>query len=268
VQRAGITWSARVCMSSQVDVLPKRHTTVACRLCWPLTAGRVPCQAGAMRCPLCETRTARRACPALGRDICPVCCGTKRLVEIRCPDSCAYLSASRAHPPATVRKQQDQDLAVLTPGLAGLSEPRQQLLLFSLTLVDRFKGDRLDAADDRDVVSAAGALASTYETASRGVIYEHRTDSIPAQRMAEGIRELFDQLGWGRPSGFAADAAAVLRRLEERARAVQQRAGSTPRAFVELAGRMARRLGAQDAAAGLADGQGAPPPAGPSIIVP
>jgi hypothetical protein len=189
-------------------------------------------------------------------------------VEIRCPDSCAYLSASRAHPPATVRKQQDLDLAMLTPGLAGLSEPRQQLLLFSLTLIDRFKGDSLEAANDGDVVSAAGALASTCETASRGVIYEHRADSIPAQRMVEGIRELFDQLGRGRPSGFAADAAVVLRRIEERARAVQQLAGSNPRAFVELAGRMARRLGAPDAAARPDEGQGARPAAGSSIILP
>ena len=221
-----------------------------------------------MRCPLCDTRTARRACPALGRDICPVCCGTKREVGIRCPDSCAYLSASRAHPPATVRRQQDQDLAVLTPGLAGLSESRQQLLLFSLTLINRFKGDSLDAANDGDVVSAAGALASTYETAARGVIYEHRADSAPARRIAEGIRDLFDQLGRGRPSGFAADAAAVLRRIEERARAVQQLAASNPRAFLELAGRVGRRLGAPEAGTRPADGQGAAPAAGSRIILP
>jgi hypothetical protein len=221
-----------------------------------------------MRCPLCDTRTARRACPALGRDICPVCCGTKRQVEIRCPDSCAYLSTSRAHPPATVRRQQDQDLAVLTPGLAGLSESRQQLLLFSLTLINRFKGDSLDAANDGDVVSAAGALASTYETAARGVIYEHRADSAPAQRIVEGLRELFDQLGRGRPSGFAADAAAVLRRIEERARAVQHLAASNPRAFLELAGRVARRLGAPEAGTRPADGHGAAPAAGSLIVLP
>jgi len=157
---------------------------------------------------------------------------------------------------------------MLTPGLAGLSEPRQQLLLFSLTLIDRFKGDSLDAANDGDIVSAAGALASTYETAVRGLIYEHRADSVPAQRIAEGIRELFDQLGRGRPSGFAADAAAVLRRIEERARTIQQLAASNPRAFLELAGRVARRLGAPEAGTRPADGQGAAPATGSSIILP
>lgn len=208
-----------------------------------------------MRCPMCLARPSRRACPALGRDICPVCCGTKRQVEIRCPDSCVYLSSARAHPPASVRRQQDEDLAVLTPALAGLSEARQQLLLFSLTLLDRFKGDGLDAARDADVASAAAALASTYETASRGVIYEHRADSLPAQRMAEGLRGVFDQLGRSRPSGFAADAAVVLRQIEDRVQSVQRLRPSDPLAFLALAGRMASRLGAPDTASSPADAQ-------------
>lgn len=220
-----------------------------------------------MRCPLCASRPARRACPALGRDICPVCCGTKRQTEIRCPDSCAYLSSSRTHPPASVRKQHDEDLAVLTPGMAGLSEPRQQLFLFTLTLLDRFRGDGLEAATDRDAASAAGALASTYETAARGVIYEHRGDSVPAQRIAEGIRGVFDQLGRGRPTGFATDAAAVLRQVEDRALAVQRLAPSNPVAFLDLAGRLARRLGPPEAASS-AEGAGATGSGGSAIILP
>ena len=196
-----------------------------------------------MRCPLCHTRAAKRACPALGRDICPVCCGTKREVDIRCTPDCAYLASARSHPPAAIRRQQDQDLAVLTPALAGLSEARQQLFLFTLTLIDRFRGDGLDAAADTDAASAAGALAGTYETASRGLIYEQRPDSLPAQRMAEGIRETFEQIGRGRPSAFAADAAAALRQVEDRVRAVQRAAPGDARAFLALAGRMARRLG-------------------------
>jgi hypothetical protein len=156
---------------------------------------------------------------------------------------------------------------MLTPGLAGLSEPRQQLFLFSLTLIDRFKGDGLEAATDRDVASAAGALASTFDTAARGVIYEPQADSVPARRMAEGIRDVFDQLGRGRPSGFAADAAEVLRRLEERVQAARHLAPENPRAFLELAGRVVRRLGAPEAGALPADGQGASP-AGSSIILP
>ena len=224
-----------------------------------------------MRCPLCHTRTAKRVCPAIGRDICPVCCGTKRETEIRCPADCPYLASARMHPPAATRRQQDQDLAVLAPALSGLSEARQQLFLFTLTLVDRFRGDGLDAASDDDAASAAGALAGTYETASKGLIYEHRPDSIPAQRMADGIREVFERLGRGRPSAFSADAAAVLRQLEDRAQAVRRAAPGDSRAFLSLAGRMARRFGSPGAE-GVTEGGdaagGAPGSGGPSIILP
>ncbi len=198
-----------------------------------------------------------------------MCCGTKRGVEIRCPESCAYLSSARAHPPASVRKQQDQDLAVLTPALGSLSEARQQLFLFSLTLVDRFSGTGLEASTDADVASAAGALAATYETEARGVIYEHRADSVAAQRIAAGIRGVFDQLGRARPSGFAADAAAVLRQLEDRVRSVQRLLPSDPKAFLALAGRMTSRLGSPEGAAGDGDAGPAGAAGAPSpLIVP
>ena len=224
-----------------------------------------------MRCPLCSSRPAKRPCPALGREICAVCCGTKREVEITCPRDCRYLASSRSHPPAAVRRQQDQDIGALSPALAGLSEPRQQLFLFTLTLVDRFRGEGLDAADDADAASAAAALAATFETASKGLIYEQRPDTIPAQRMADGIRGVFEQLGRGRPSSFTADAAAVLRQLEDRIGAVRRASPDDPRAFLALAGRFARRLGGPGPAAeGLAEGEAGPAAAqpGPSIILP
>ena len=157
---------------------------------------------------------------------------------------------------------------VILPGLAGLSEPRQQLFLFCLTLVDRFRGDGLEAATDDDVASAAHALAATYETASKGVIYEHRADSLPAQRLAEAVRDVFEDLGRNRPSGFAADAAAVLQQLEDRVRFVQRSTPSDPRAFLGLAGRLAGLL--RPAGGGASSETGEPPPGGDAspIILP
>ena len=222
-----------------------------------------------MRCPLCSARAAKRFCPALDREICPVCCGTKRQVEIRCPPDCSYLAAARAHPPSAVRRQQDLDVALLSPAMAGLSEARRQLLLFTLTLVSRFRGDGLDAASDADAAAAVGALAETYETASKGLIYERRPDSIPAQRMADGISAMFEQLGRGRPSAFAADAAAVLRQVEDRVHAVQRSAPGEPRAFLALAERMSARLGGPGPESQQAEGEEAQAGAGgPSIILP
>jgi hypothetical protein len=219
-----------------------------------------------MRCPLCHARSARRSCPAVGREICAICCGTKRQVEIRCPDTCPYLASARSHPSAVVRKQQDHDLAVLTPALAGLSEARQQLFLFALTLVERFRGEGLDAACDADVAEAAGALAATYETAARGLIYEQRPGSVPAQRLADAVKDVFDKLGRGRPSGFAADAAAVLRQLEDRVREVQRGTSGDAHAFLDLAGRVAARLGGPGAAGPAEEASQAS--GGPAIILP
>ena len=158
----------------------------------------------------------------------------------------------------------------MSPALAGLSEPRQQLFLFAMTLVDRFKGEGLDAAADVDAASAAAALAATFETASKGLIYEQRPDSLPAQRMADGIRGVLEQLGRGRPSGFSADAAAVLGRLHDCVDAVRRASPGDPRAFLALAGRLSRRLGGPGQAAGddVHGGGSAAAGPGPSIILP
>jgi len=190
-----------------------------------------------------------------------VCCGTKRQVDIRCPESCGYLSSARSHPPAAVRRQRDRDMDAILPALAGLSEARQQLFLYTLTLVDRLRGDGLEAATDADAASAARALAETYETASRGLIYEHRADSLPGRRIAAGIREVYEELGRNRPSGFAADAAAVLRQLEDVVTSVQRSSPTDQRAFLGLAERLSAVLrppGAPPAAGSGAGGPGSP----------
>lgn len=156
---------------------------------------------------------------------------------------------------------------MLSPAMARLSDTRQQLFLFTLTLISRYRGDGLDAASDADAASAAAALAGTYETASKGLIYEQRPDSIPAQRMADGIRAMFERLGHGRPTAFAADAAAVLRQVEDCVTAARRAAPGDPRAFLALAERMSARLG-EPGPDEQQDGSGQPPDgAGVSPII-
>ena len=195
-----------------------------------------------MTCPVCGHRRARRACPALGRQICPVCCGTKRLVEIRCPDGCGYLSTARQHPPAAVQRQHDRDLQALAPTLAGLTETQQQIGLLLLGVVSASGGaETLDRTNDADVADAVAALAGTYETAAKGVIYEHRAPSLPAQRLVSSFRQMLEHLS-REVQGVRLDREAVvaLRGIERGARAVIERSGGASREYVELVYRVIR----------------------------
>jgi len=87
---------------------------------------------------------------------------------------------------------------------------------------------------DDDVAEAAAALASTYETASRGVIYEHRPASLPAERLATELRQVLTEAGKGTTSSFDRDAGVVLRRLEEAVRDVRAVDHDNSRAFLDL----------------------------------
>ena len=120
-----------------------------------------------MLCPVCNQRKARRACPALGKQICAVCCGTKRLVEIACPADCGYLSSARIHPPAVMQRQQELDRAMLLPLLQGLSERQARLFLMLGRGHVAASALNLQRLVDEDIAQAAGALASTLETAGQ-----------------------------------------------------------------------------------------------------
>jgi hypothetical protein len=146
-------------------------------------------------------------------------------------------------------------MAVVMPGMMGLSDGQQRLFFLSLTLIHRFRGDGLEAARDVDVADAAGSLASTYETESKGLIYEHRAGSLPARRMATELRTVLDQVGREQPSAFVRDAAAVLRRLEQLARGAAKTAPGDPLFFLNLVGRVADRI---------RSGAGRPEPASPA----
>jgi len=160
-------------------------------------------------------------------------------------------------------------MAVLVPGMTGLSDGQQRLFFLGLTLIHQFRGEGLEAARDVDVADAAGALASTYETESKGLIYEHRPGSLPAQRMAAELRTVFGQLGRERPSAFVRDAAAVLRRLEQLARGAEKTAPGDPLFFLNLVGRVAGRIASVPGTSEpLSSADGSGHAAQPSIIIP
>src|SRR5712691_3216621 len=172
-----------------------------------------------MVCPLCGQRRAKRACPALGRQICAVCCGTKRLVEINCPADCVYLTTARTHPPAVVQRQLELDRARLLPYLEELSERQARLFLMLAALISRHQGEAFQKLLDDDIAQAAEALAATLETAGRGIVYEHRAASLPAERLLTELKTLVTEVTKEGGSSLERDAAIALRRIEGAAKA-------------------------------------------------
>lgn len=216
-------------------------------------------------CPLCRSRRARRSCPALDQHICALCCGTKRGVEISCPPDCGYLRSSHDHPPAVVQRQQERDLRFLAPLLGGLSE-RQQQIAFLVQMFLRSERPDQQPLSDSDVEQAAKAMAETFETASRGIVYEHRAAALPAQRLAANLKELIDthrREGARLPDP---DVAVALRRIETAAREAKTALGGGPNAYLTL---LERVLQPRDAAEATNSDQGAEA-AGPGsrLIVP
>ena len=194
----------------------------------------------AMVCPLCGQRKARRACPALGHQICAVCCGTKRLTEIRCPSDCAYLATAREHPPAALVRQQQRDFGLFVQFTRDFNERQSQLFLMVCAFLARYEPPELQRVLDEDIGAASAALASTFETATRGVIYEHRPASPPAERLAAALKPLLLEAGQHGGTAFERDAAVVLRRIEEAVRDVRVIAPDERRGFLDLVGRVIR----------------------------
>jgi hypothetical protein len=191
-----------------------------------------------MNCPLCQKRPTKRACPALNREICPTCCATKRIVEIACPQDCRHLESGLKHPAAVVKRQIDQDVTVLMTSMGRLSEQQLQLFFLLQSIILGFKPDGLGRVVDSDVAQAAGALAQSLETASRGLIYNEATPSVIAEGLRKELRLVVDEVAKSGGSRAEQEVAQVLRGIERGARHDGGLVGDAPAAYLELVGRV------------------------------
>lgn len=190
-----------------------------------------------MTCPLCRTRKAKRSCPGTGQTICAVCCGTKRLVEIACPPTCVYLTSAQKHPAAAVKRQQDSDLAVLMGALGRLSEPQLQLFFVLHSFIARFKSPD-GPLGDADVADAVGALATSLETGSRGVVYEQTATTPGGESLRRAVKDFLGQLAGSAGARFEREAAVVLRGIERGARHDAPGIGPGPVDYLTLVARI------------------------------
>jgi len=182
-------------------------------------------------------------------------------VKIACPSDCPYLASARDHPPARIVRQQEDDVAAVVRFARDLNEFQSNLFFLTLTFLSRYSPAKPRYSDltagpylasdtpsliDEDVTEALAALGATYETASRGVLYEHRPQSLPAERLVAELKPLLTEAGQRGGSAFERDAAVVLRRLEAAARHLTAGAPGNRRAFLELLGRVVRGPTATD----------------------
>jgi hypothetical protein len=223
---------------------------------------------GQQKCPACGDRKPKRSCPALGSTICTVCCATKRQVEIKCPPDCVYLTSARAHPPAVVQRRQERDVSFILPIVSELTDTQYRLLLLFQSATVTHARAALPKLRDEDVAEAAAAAASTLETASKGIIYEHQAVSVPAQRLTAELARVVADLGAQAGSQLARlerDAAVALRRLEQGARTAGRPGtsleGDEPPVYLNLLNRMLKDP------AGQAPAGDAPPPPGSGLII-
>ena len=126
------------------------------------------------------------------------------------------------------------------PLVHELSELAYGLLLVLQAVVKRYRREAVPPLIDADVAEAAGTLAATLETASRGIIYEHQAASLPAQRLVAVLRQAVDEAvrDGGRPGQVEREAALALRRIERAAREASRAFGAGPTGYLELLERL------------------------------
>jgi hypothetical protein len=182
-------------------------------------------------------------------------------VEIACPSDCPYLASARQHPPAAAVRRQQDDLSTVAYVMRDLNDGQSRLFFVLLTFLVRYQPPELHPLLDEDIADAMAAIAATYETAARGVIYEHRPASLSAERLASGLKPLLAEAGQGGGTLFQRDAAVVLRRVEAAARGAMGAAPDNRRQFLDLIRRVIRPHDDEG-------GDGAPSDEGPRVIIP
>lgn len=123
-------------------------------------------------CPICRKHKAKRFCPAKGEMICALCCGTEREVTIDCPSDCLFLIASRQH--RDERREVEWEKVPFAEVKIPYSvlEAHEALFMRLSYIICEFAVENRDLVDP-DVQAAYQALAETYRTLAKGIVYEN-----------------------------------------------------------------------------------------------
>jgi hypothetical protein len=142
----------------------------------------------------------------------------------------------------------------MLPFVAELSEPQTELLLILQGVILRHSKDAVPSLRDEDVSAAASAVAATFETADKGIIYNHQASALPAQRLVTELERFMADLrreASAHTARLTRDASVALRVIAKAAEAAAKAFPEEPlHAYLKLTERMASPVGEpQDAAA-------------------
>lgn len=146
---------------------------------------------------------------------------------------------------------------MLMATLGSISERQLQLFFILQTMLLRHKPSGLTSLADQDVATAVGALATTLETASKGVIYDESTSSPVAEGLRRELRPIIDEITKSGGSRAERDVAQLLRGIERGAKHEGAPVGDSPTSYLELLARVLRHMP-----------PAAPPPSSPLIVAP
>jgi hypothetical protein len=139
-----------------------------------------------------------------------------------------------------VKRQLEQDLAVLHGALGPLSEAQLQIFFVIHTFIARHKPSGLPLVDV-DVAEATGALATSFESATRGVLFEQHAATPGAEALRRELKgflaSMAEQSGAG-GSRFEREVAVVLRGIERGAKHDSPGIGAGAVAYLTLVARI------------------------------
>lgn len=122
--------------------------------------------------------------------------------------------------------------------IGRLSEQQLQLFFLLQSMVLAYKPEGLSRLADVDVALATGALAGSLETATKGVIYEEPTGSVPAEGLRKALKPVIEEITKNSGARAEREVATVLRGIERGAR---HEGGFIPEGdttYLELVGRV------------------------------
>ena len=125
-------------------------------------------------CWSCQKVKGKRVCPARGGElICSKCCGTKRRVEIQCPEDCHYLHGAD---PGWQSQAQKKEEARFIGRFLTLTEGQVVFMLFVHHLIFSSK-KRFSNLSDSELKEVIGTAVKTLETRAKGIVYSHPASS-------------------------------------------------------------------------------------------